>query len=124
MLLPPRVEMLININNASHIDLMRLPQVGRARSFRIMQARRQGGIFLNRADFGARVHGFGEGSSYWRPLSQFVTLGAAPRTGDKELLGETESERYDRIMTNRKHCEMIACIAAGPGHPWGAAWAP
>jgi hypothetical protein len=122
-LLSPRVEMLININNASQIDLMRLPQVGPARSFRIIQARRQGGSFLNRGDFGTRVHGFGT-STYWLPLAQFVTFGPKPKEGDKEHVGETESERYDRIMTNRKNCEMIARIPAGPGHPWGPKWTP
>ncbi len=122
--LSPRVEMLINLNNASQLDLMRLPQVGSARSFRILQARRQDGSFMDRADFGARIWGFGPKSSYWLPLSRFVTFGPEPKKGDKERDGETESEKYDRIMTNRRHCEMIALIEPGPGHPWGADWTP
>ena len=111
------VEMLININAANQLDLMRLPQVGPARSFCILHGRNQGGGFKNRADFGARVKGFGT-DTHWIPLSQYVTFGPS------QLLprGETASETYDRIMTNRQQCEIVASMQTGEGHPWGAGW--
>jgi hypothetical protein len=120
-LLLPRVEMLVNINNANQLDLMRLPQVGPARSFRILHGRLQGGGFQNRADFGERVIGFGT-DTHWLPLSQYVTFGPC----DPKILprGETPSEQYDRIMRNRQHCEYLARIPAGPDHPWGPHWKP
>jgi hypothetical protein len=111
--------MLININNANQLDLMRLPQVGPARSFKMLHGRNQGGGFRDRADFGERVAGFGT-DTYWLPLSKFVTFGPLsllPRS-------ETPSERYDRIMRNRQHCEYLARIPAGPDHPWGPHWKP
>jgi hypothetical protein len=111
--------MLINVNNANQLDLMRLPQVGPARSFRILHGRNQKGGFKDRADFGSRVTGFGT-DTYWLPLSQFVTFGPVsllPR-------GETEPEKYDRIMRIRQQCEYLACIKPGPDHPWGPYWKP
>ena len=113
--------MLINLNNANELDLMRLPQVALARSFKIFHAVKNGGGFKDRHEFGRRVKGFGTGSSYWLPLSQYVTFG--PESGRHV---ETESERYDRIMTTRQQCERVASMATGPGsgHPWGEDWTP
>jgi hypothetical protein len=116
-LLPPRVQMLINVNSANMIDLKRLPQVGPARSFKIYCEAKSGG-FRDRADF-SRVNGFGMKSSYWLPLSEFVTFGPA-----KALRTLSESEKYDSEMTYRKQCDYVAKLPPGPDHPWGAKWTP
>ena len=116
-LLSPRVQMLINVNSANMIDLKRLPQVGPARSFKIYYEAKSGG-FRNRADF-SRVNGFGMKSSYWSPLSEFVTFGP-----EKAVHTPSESEKYDNEMMYRKQCDYVAKLPLGPDHPWGAKWKP
>ena len=114
----PRVEMLINLNKANRLDLMRLSSIKVARSYYIIRTRQVDGGFKNRDDF-KKVNGFGT-DTYWNKIAPYVTFGA-----EKELpRPETKSERYDRLMMERHQRETIAAMKPGKGHPWGEDWKP
>ena len=115
----PRVEMLINLNKANRLDLMRLSSIKVARSYYIIRTRQVEGGFKNRDDF-RKVNGFKTTDTYWNQIAPYVTFGA-----EKELpRPETKSERYDRLMMERHQRETIAAMKTGKGHPWGEDWKP
>jgi hypothetical protein len=109
--------MLINLNNANRLDLMRLPHIGVARSYYIIRSRQIDGGFENRECM-RRVNGFKGTDRYWNQIDAFVTFGAKSDLPRKE----TESECYDRLMMERLQREMIASMDTGKGHPWGEEW--
>ena len=43
-----------------------------------------------------------------------------------EVKRSAADAEYDRIMTNRQHCEALARMKTGigSGHPWGENWVP